>query len=86
LYSKWEALKESFDQSGKEYINLFGEGLYKKSLQEQLKSLSKFTKDPTSLTTGTILGGTIHTDDQGKLNADYGVRNKPHHSYGGQDY
>jgi len=38
LYKKWEVLKKDFDESGSDYVKLFGEGLYKRSLQSQMKA------------------------------------------------
>jgi len=83
LYTKWEILKKGFDKSGEKYVILFGEKLYKSSLQDQIKTLSKYTKNPVSATSGLILNEQAKTDRQGKVNKNHGVKNERHHNFGG---
>src|SRR5690625_7761182 len=45
FYEKWQNLKNSFETSKEDYIKLFGEGVYKKSLNEQFKTFSKSSSD-----------------------------------------
>ncbi len=82
FYRRWQKLKESFDTSKEEYINLFGEGVYKKSLQEQIRAFSNSSKNPISIASGLVLGNSAYTDSKGKINSNQGTKNEPHHSYG----
>ena len=82
FYQKWQSLKNSFDKSGKDYIELFGEGIYKESLKNQLRTFSKNSSDYLTRTNGIILGGTAHTDSQGQINIKKGLKNEPHHNFG----
>ena len=43
FYKKWQNLKTSFETGKEDYIKLFGEGVYKQSLNEQFKTFSKST-------------------------------------------
>ncbi|SFT74818.1 hypothetical protein SAMN05216474_2132 [Lishizhenia tianjinensis] len=83
LYAKWEYLKKNFEKSGEKYVSLFGEKLYKSSIQAQLKELSKFSKNKAALASGLILNNEAKTDRVGNVNKDYGVKNTAHHNYGG---
>lgn len=83
FYTKWQNLKTSFETSKDDYILLFGEGVYKKSLNEQLKTFSKSTSDNISKSSGYILSGNAFTNNQGIINQNKGVKNEPHHNYGG---
>ncbi|RKQ50607.1 hypothetical protein BXY85_1623 [Roseivirga pacifica] len=84
LYSKWQKLKGSFETSKNDYIELFGEGVYKKSLNEQFMSFSKSTDDVLTKSSSLINGGMAYTDSNGQINRERGVKNGTHHSYGGE--
>ncbi len=83
FYSKWQLLMEDFQLSGNEYINLFGEGVYKKSLQDQASSLSKFSSNQRVNTTAAILTNKAMTEKSGRINTEKGVKNEPHSNFGG---
>lgn len=85
LYYKWEILKGEFKKSGQEYVKLFGEGLYKKSLQDQMKVLSLYSKDKAVATSSLILNEVAHTDRFGVINRKQGTKNERHHNYGGKE-
>lgn len=82
LYTKWELLKESFEKSGEEYVRLFGEGIYKKALQDQIKVLSRFSNESSVTTSGLILNDAAKTDKSGTINSKKGVKNERHYNYG----
>ena len=82
FYSKWNSLENKFEISSKEYIQLFGEGVYKKSLQDQIKTLSKFSSNNNTKASALILSGSALTNSKGKINIKEGVKNEPHHNYG----
>ncbi|UCS93276.1 nucleotidyltransferase [Echinicola marina] len=82
---KWQSLKETFKYSNKEYIELFGEGIYKKSLNEQHLYFSQSTNDPLIKSSSLITSGIAYTNSKGNINRREGVKNEAHHSYGG-DY
>jgi hypothetical protein len=82
LYSKWDSLKNEFETSSKEYVRLFGEGVYKKSLQDQIKALSKFSSDNNTKSSAFILSNNALTDSKGQINIKKGVENEPHHNFG----
>ena len=83
FHREWNALKEGFDKSGQHYIELFDEGVYKESLQEQIKVLSKFSQSPVTRANGLIIGGKAFTDEVGQIRQDQGYKNTAHHNYGG---
>ena len=83
LYKKWEYLKNSFEKSGENYVLLFGEGLYKSSLKNQIAALARYTDNQTAKTSGLILGNQAKTDNYGNINQNKGVKNEPHRNYGG---
>ncbi|MBF6653869.1 hypothetical protein C3B47_13455 [Flavobacterium columnare] len=83
FYTKWQNLKQSFNTGKNDYIELFGEGIYKKSLNEQFKTFSKKTNDSLSKSSGLIVGGGAYTDSKGQINTNTGVKNEPHHNFGG---
>ena len=58
--------------------------MYKKTLQEQAKQLSRFTKNSASITSGLVFNQKAKTDREGILNQHYGIKNKPHHNFGGK--
>ncbi|MDW3212172.1 MAG: nucleotidyltransferase [Reichenbachiella sp.] len=81
---KWQKLKETFDFSKNDYIELFGEGIYKKSLTEQMVCFSKSTGDALTKSSSLIAGGAAFTDAKGRINQTHGIKNEPHHSFGGK--
>ena len=82
FYSKWQILKGDFETSGHEYIELFGEGIYKKSLTEQIKTFSSTSSDAIAKANGIIIGNKAFTDSQGLINETKGTKNEPHHNFG----
>lgn len=82
FHRRWQKLKESFETSKEEYITLFGEGIYKKSLQEQIKAFSNSSRNPISKVSGLVIGNSAYTDSRGNINSKQGTKNEPHHSYG----
>lgn len=82
FYKKWQSLKNSFETSKEDYIELFGEGIYKKSLNEQLKTFSKLSSDTFANSSGLIVSGKAYTDPQGNININHGIKNEPHHNFG----
>lgn len=85
IYNKWQNLKNSFETSNKDYIELFGEGIYKKSLNEQFRAFGDASKDGIIKSSALITGGAAHTDSKGQINKNNGIKNEPHHSYGGRN-
>jgi len=84
FYTKWENLKHSFETSKEDYIKLFGEGIYKKALNDQIKSFSKSTNDIFSKASGLITSGAAFTDVNGNINSVQGIKNGSHHNFGGE--
>ncbi len=82
FYSKWQKLKSDFESSGDEYIELFGEGIYKKSLTEQIKTFSNSSSDVFAKANGLIIGNKAFTNQQGQINENKGEKNEPHHNFG----
>lgn len=80
---KWQSLKEDFEFSKNDYIELFGEGIYKKSLNEQIICFSKSTKDTLTKSSSLITGNAAYTNSKGQVNEREGVKNEPHHNFGG---
>jgi hypothetical protein len=83
FHQEWNALKEGFDKSGKHYIELFDEGVYRSSLQEQITVLSKFSKLENVKASGLIITEKALTNPSGKIVSENGYRNAVHHNYGG---
>lgn len=83
FYSKWQNLKHSFETGKNDYIELFGEGIYKKSLNEQIVMFSKVTKDELSKASGLIIGGNAYTNKIGHTVENTGIKNEYHHNFGG---
>lgn len=83
FYSRWELLKNAFDQSGVEYVRLFGEGPYKNSLKEQIRVMSRFSRNTEAVTSSYIIDEVAKTDEQGQINQHRGVKNEPHYNFGG---
>lgn len=84
FYKKWQNLKISFETGKNDYILLFGEGPYKKSLNEQFKTFSKSTNDIFSKSSSLIVTGNAFTDNKGFINSKQGVKNESHHNFGGE--
>lgn len=82
FHSKWQNLKQSFETSKDDYIILFGEGIYKKSLNEQLLFFSKNSNDNLAKLSGLIVGGSAFTNTKGEINTNTGIKNEPHHNFG----
>lgn len=85
FYKKWQNLNNSFETSKEDYIRLFGEGVYKKSLNEQFKLFSKSTNNPLAKSSGLIIVGTAYTNAKGDISTNTGLKNGSHHNFGG-DY
>lgn len=83
FYVKWDALKQDFNTSGSAYVELFGEGQYKKSLREQITEMSKLSSEKSITETSAILSGNAFTDSKGNINTNKGWKNDSHHNYGG---
>jgi hypothetical protein len=82
LYTKWQSLKTSFEIGKDDYIRLFGEGPYKKSLNEQFVAFSRSTNDAFARSSGLIVGGEAYTNSQGQINTNSGIKNETHHNFG----
>lgn len=82
FHTKWQNLKQSFETSKDDYIILFGEGIYKKSLNEQLLFFSKNSNDNLAKLSGLIVGGSAFTNTKGEINTNTGIKNEPHHNFG----
>lgn len=84
FYNKWQNLKTSFETGKEDYIKLFGEGVYKQSLNEQFKTFSKSTSDGFAKASGLIIGGNALTNSLGNINQNQGIKNEPHRNFGGK--
>lgn len=84
FYTKWQNLKTSFETGKEDYIKLFGEGVYKQSLNEQFKAFSKSTSDGFAKSSGLIVGGNALTNSLGNINPNQGIKNEPHSNFGGK--
>lgn len=84
FHKKWQSLKNSFETSSIDYIELFGEGVYKKSLTEQIKMFSNNSDDVFIRSSGLILGNNAMTDSKGNINVNKGIKNESHYSFGGK--
>jgi len=82
FHSKWQKLLTSFETSNEEYIELFGEGVYKKSLTDQIKMFSGSSNNHLAQASGLILGNSAFTDSKGQINSNQGIKNEPHHNFG----
>ncbi|HWB26303.1 MAG TPA: nucleotidyltransferase [Chitinophagaceae bacterium] len=83
FYGKWITLKGGFEKSGHEYIKLFGEGIYKESLQGQIKQMARFTTDTTTKANSLIITSSAYTDSKGQINTNNGYKNEYHRNHGG---
>ncbi len=84
LYQEWQSLKEPFEESGQDYIKLFGEGIYKESLSKQLKRFSAISSNKLTKAAGLIIGEAAYTNKKGQINTKEGIKNEYHHNYGGE--
>ncbi len=84
FYNKWQKLKSTFEFSKEDYIELFGEGTYKKSLNDQFRMFSKSTANIYAQSSGLILGGSAYTNTKGSINTNSGIKNGYHHNFGGK--
>lgn len=82
IQKRWQNLKNSFETSKEDYINLFGEGVYKKSLNEQFKTFSRSSLNHLDKSTGLILSGNAHTNRNGLINESEGRKNEAHRNFG----
>ena len=82
FFEKWQKLKQTFEKSGANYIELFGEGIYKQSLQEQIKTMGEYSSNQVTKANAFILSNKAVTDNYGNINDRGGYKNEPHHNYG----
>ncbi len=83
IEKKWHNLKNSFETSKDDYIKLFGEGVYKKTLNEQFRTFSKASRNDLDKATGLIINGKAFTNEQGYINESTGRKNESHRNFGG---
>lgn len=84
LHTRWQNLKNSFETSKEDYIRLFGEGVYKKSLNEQFKNFAKSTNNSLAKSSGLIAASIAFTSPSGNINSSSGYKNGNHHNFGGK--
>lgn len=82
FYLKWQNLRDSFEKGANDYILLFGEGIYKQSLQQQIAQMSKYSTDSNTVANGLIISNKAYTDPKGQINSNVGYKNEPHRNYG----
>jgi hypothetical protein len=80
---RWKNLSHSFETSKEDYIKLFGEGVYKKTLEEQFQVFYKSTNNSLAKSGGQIIGGIALTNSEGNINTHTGLKNGTHHNFGG---
>lgn len=85
FHKRWNNLKNSFESSKEDYIELFGEGIYKKVLSDQSLNFRNTTSDNLAKSVGLISSGKALTDAKGNINSKSGYKNEPHYNYGGID-
>lgn len=83
FHTKWQNLKFSFETGKEDYIKLFGEGIYKKALNEQIVAFSRSTNDVFTKASSLITTGAALTNIQGNINSNTGIKNESHHNFGG---
>lgn len=83
FYDKWQTLKNSFETGKEDYIKLFGEGVYKKSLTQQFKVFSHLSSDNLVKNSGLIISGKAFTNSVGDINVNQGIKNEYHRNFGG---
>lgn len=84
FHGKWSKLKLGFEHSASAYVELFDEGIYKKSLSDQIAALSKFSASKLTRANSLILTGIAQTSPSGNIQDNGGYSNKSHHNYGDQ--
>ena len=82
FHKSWEKLNESFSRGESDFLKLFGEGVYKTALRDQISLMGRYSKDPITIANSIILAGHAHTDPKGQINQNKGYRNEVHHNYG----
>jgi hypothetical protein len=82
FHYKWQNLKNSFETSSEDYIKLFGEGVYKQSLTEQVVLFSNVIEAGNDRSAGLILREKAYTDQFGRINEGEGIKNGCHHNFG----
>lgn len=83
FYNKWKNLRTSFETGKEDYIKLFGEGVYKESLTQQLKVFSNSTSNNLDKASGLIVSGKAFTNSVGGINLNQGIKNEYHRNFGG---
>lgn len=84
FHKSWQNLINSFETSSEDYIKLFGEGVYKRSLNKQIQTFSKSTSDVFAKANGLIVGGKAYTNSLGEITFSKGIKNEFHRNFGGQ--
>lgn len=84
FYKRWQNLKNSFETGKNDYIKLFGEGIYKKTLMEQFQKFAPSTSDGLIKSSQIITTGQAYTDSKGNINKNKGTKNESHHNFGGR--
>ena len=84
FHKRWQNLKNSFETSNEDYIRLFGEGVYKKTLSEQFENFAKSTNNPLAKSSGLIAASIAFTSPSGSINSSNGYKNGKHHNFGGK--
>ena len=84
FHKRWQNLKNSFETSKDDYIKLFGEGVYKKTLNEQFKNFAHSTNNSVAKSSGLIAASIAFTSPSGNINSTNGYKNGNHHNFGGK--
>ncbi|WP_270087088.1 nucleotidyltransferase domain-containing protein [Sphingobacterium sp. SYP-B4668] len=84
FHKRWQNLKNSFETSNEDYIRLFGEGVYKKTLNEQFQNFAKSTNNSLAKSSGLIAASIAFTSPSGNINSSNGYKNGNHHNFGGK--
>lgn len=84
FHKRWQNLKNSFETSHEDYIRLFGEGVYKKTLNEQFQNFAKSTNNSLAKSSGLIAASIAFTSPSGNINSSNGYKNGNHHNFGGK--
>lgn len=82
FHNEWQQLKQGFEKSHVDYIKLFGEGVYKQSLQEQIKQMSKYSNNEITKANALIITNNAYTNPHGKINDSQGNKNEKHNNFG----
>ena len=84
FHRRWQNLKNSFETSGDDYIRLFGEDVYKKTLNEQFQNFAKSSNNSLAKSSGLIAANIAFTSPSGNINSSTGYKNGRHHNFGGK--